>query len=218
MSRLPPSASVAHAAQDGKLFAPSALRNTAVLLELMHSHAPTLGHVLEIASGTGQHITAFAAALPHLHWHPSEPDPTRRASIDAYVADAGLQNVAAAIALDVAKAGWGSQIQPKDLITCNNLTHLITQTATQTMIAEVAQALAPAGRFMLYGPFMRSGMLTSEGDARFDAELRAADPAIGYKDDLDILRMFADAGLSPVQTVQMPANNLCMIAERSAAP
>jgi len=216
MTRLPPSASVAHSASGEMLFAPSAERNTGVLLDVLAEHAPASGDVLEIASGTGQHVSAFASALPALHWHPSELDPARRASIDAYTAKAKLQNVSTAIELDISKPGWGAAVAYKDLITCVNLTHLIPESAVRTMITEVAAALSAQGRFMLYGPFKRAGILTSAGDARFDAELRAADRAIGYKDDLDIRHWLGDAGLSAVQTLDMPANNLCMIAERPA--
>jgi len=212
MARLPPSASVAHDSEGAKLFAPSAERNKTVLLDLIRTHGPAKGHALEIASGTGQHVSAFAAALPDVIWQPSEIDGVRRASIDAYAAETGLQNLLPAMALDISKTGWGAGMEAKDLITCTNLAHLIPATFAKTMISEAAKALSPQGRFMLYGPFKRSGMLTSDGDARFDAELRAADPAIGYKDDLDIMRWLGDAGLAVRDRIETPANNLCFIA------
>ncbi|MEP0209529.1 MAG: DUF938 domain-containing protein [Paracoccaceae bacterium] len=75
----PPSASIATAPDaSGKLFAPSASRNTESLCETVSSIAPLTGKALEIASGTGQHIVAFAAAMPALHWHPSEVEWTCR--------------------------------------------------------------------------------------------------------------------------------------------
>lgn len=212
MAKLPPSASIAHVSHGAQMFAPSAERNKAVLVDLIRAHAPATGHALEIASGTGQHITAYASALPDLYWQPSEPDAARRASIDCYVAEAGLGNVAPATPLDIAQTGWAAAIPQYDLITCTNLTHLISTPATQSLITGVARCLAPHGRFLLYGPFKRSGVLTSEGDRRFDTELRTADAAIGYKDDLDILRWLGDAGLSHFETADMPANNLCIIA------
>ena len=85
----------------------------------------------------------------------------------------------------------------------------------QTLIAEVGQALRPGGIFMLYGPFMRGGELTSEGDARFHAELRAADPEIGYKDDFDVADWIIAADMTLADMVDMPANNLAFIAQRN---
>lgn len=90
-----PTASIAiDADQTGKLHAPSAARNAADLFATVQSFAPSSGHALEIASGTGQHIAAFAAAMPNIHWHPSEVE---TASIKAYSADSGLTNIAAPI-------------------------------------------------------------------------------------------------------------------------
>jgi hypothetical protein len=212
--KLPPSASVAHADTGAKLVAPAAERNAGVLLTLLRDHAPASGTALEIASGTGQHISAFAAAFPALHWHPTDVDAARLASIDAYVADAGLSNVAQARFLDATTPGWSAAHQDNNLILLINLTHLISTPAAQTLITEAALALSASGTFILYGPFKRNGQLTSAGDARFDAELRDADDTIGYKDDLDILRWLGDAGFANVTPVPLPANNLAFVARK----
>lgn len=213
---LPLSASVAQPQEGAKLFAPSADRNAQALLTLLHDHAPKTGQVLEIASGTGQHVTAFATALSSLVWQPTELDPARCASIDAHVAEAGLQNVRAAVLLDATTRGWSATHPSNNLIHLSNLLHLISEIEAQTIISEAAQALHPTGKIILYGPFRRGGILTSEGDQKFDAELRAADPDIGYKDDLDITNWLRDAGLSLIKTVNMPANNLAFIARKPA--
>lgn len=211
---LPPSASIAHADEGLKLHAPSAARNAGALCAMLCKYAPDNGRALEIASGTGQHVTAFAKALPNLHWHPTEIDAARRASIDAYVVDANLQNVAAAAHLDATSDGWGSTSTRYDLITLANLLHLISIEECQTVIREAGLALKTDGALVLYGPFKRNGALTSDGDIQFDAELRAADPAIGYKDTLDIAAWLGDAGLTLIATETMPANNLALVARK----
>ena len=216
MSRkLPASASVAAPLTGAKLHAPAAERNADALCDMLRTHAPIRGSALEIASGTGQHVVAFAAALPDLHWHPTEIDQARRASIDAYVADARLPNVAPASALDATAPGWGKTQPPRDLIVLINLLHLISMSETATLIHEASTALAPNGTLILYGPFKRGGTLTSDGDATFDADLRSTDPDIGYKDDLDIIRLLGDAGLINRGTVAMSANNLAFIARKA---
>ncbi|WP_372992854.1 DUF938 domain-containing protein, partial [Sulfitobacter sp.] len=98
--KLPPTASIALPLDGAKLHAPAADRNRQALCDLLLAYAPSTGTALEIASGTGQHVAAFAAALPGLYWQPTEPDTARRASIDGYVADAGVTNVAPAMMLD----------------------------------------------------------------------------------------------------------------------
>ena len=211
---LPDTASIANAGEAGRLHAPSAERNADAIRDLVKDHAPARGRALEIASGTGQHVVTLARALPGLAWQPSDVDAARRVSIDAWAAEAGLANIAPAIALDATAAGWANAHSGQDLILLVNLLHLISTPEARLLIRETAQALAPGGRFILYGPFLRDGETTSEGDARFHASLRAQDPEIGYKDDWEVIDWLHGAGLELVEVVEMPANNLAFVARR----
>lgn len=211
---LPDSPNMDAPAADGRLFAPSAQRNLPHIIDLVRHHAPATGKALEIASGTGEHVTALAAALPDLIWQPSDPDADRRRSINAH--GAGQSNLSKAIALNATAKGWSADHGGQDLILLVNLLHLISTPEAKQLIAETAQALAPGGVFILYGPFLRDGEATSEGDQRFHASLQAQDPEIGYKDDWDIIDWLQGNWLELVQVVEMPANNLCFIARRPA--
>lgn len=209
--KLPPSASVATARSDGKLHAPSAERNAGALTDLLAQIAPPSGAALEIASGTGQHITGFARALPKLMWTPSEVSAERIASIDAYRSEAQLPNLRAPIRLDACASGWSQCAEQYDLILAVNLLHLISTSAAKVLITETASALSPGGTLMIYGPFLRDNQTTSDGDARFHADLQSADPAIGYKDRDAVLGWGQNAGLARAQCIDMPANNLALI-------
>jgi hypothetical protein len=212
---VPGTASIA-TPEDGKLFAPSAANNMAALCDLLGNVAPTQGHALEIASGTGQHVVGYATRLPGLTWQPTEVDAMRRASIDAYAREAGLDNVLTARTLDATSPGWGTQLdRQQDLIVLSNLLHLISKEEARILIAEAATALAPDGRLVIYGPFMRGAKLTSDGDTAFHASLTAHDPETGYKDNNETMGWLQDAGLGLVDTVEMPANNLALIAEKN---
>ncbi len=211
---LPDAASVAASLGDGRLHAPSAARNLGAITDVLRAHGPKSGSALEIASGTGQHIVGFAGALPGVIWHPSDVDAARRASVDAWAREAGLRNLRPARDLDATTSGWGAGAGPQDLIYLGNLLHLISTPEARTLINEVVAALAPEGCFILYGPFLRNGATTSEGDAAFDASIRAADPELGYKNDRDLSAWLVQAGLARIQRVDMPANNLCFIARR----
>ncbi|QJF52311.1 DUF938 domain-containing protein [Roseobacter ponti] len=212
--KLPPNASVASGGDGAKMHAPAAARNAGVLSAFLQAEAPRTGHALEIASGTGQHVAVFADALPGLIWQPSDIDPARRASIDARAQDCAAGTVLPAINLDATRAGWSADHAGQALIVLVNLLHLISGPAAQIVVAEAMAALAPGGRFICYGPFRRDGVLTSAGDARFDADLRAADPAIGYKDDGEITAWLRAAGAAGVTCHEMPANNLAFVATR----
>lgn len=206
-------ASVAAAAGGAKLHAPSAERNAAFIADLLGQTAPRTGIALELASGTGQHVVAFAARLPGLTWHPTDLDPERLASIAAYRAEAGLPNIEAPVALNATAPGWGAA-WAVDLVVLVNLLHLIGTNEARTLIAEAARALNRDGRLVIYGPFLRAGELTSDGDRGFHERLVAADPDIGYKDDFDVMDWMQEAGLEIAEVVEMPANNLAIVARR----
>jgi SAM-dependent methyltransferase len=214
---VPGTASIATSDGGDKLCAPAAARNEAALRALLAPHAPARGRALELASGTGQHVVAFARAFPGLHWQPSDVDPARLRSIDARAAEAALDNIAPARLLDATQPGWSAAEEAPDLIVLVNLLHLISDREAATLVTEAAQALTPGGRLVVYGPFMRSGVLTSEGDRTFHASLVGHDPAIGYKDDLAVQAMATAAGLSLLDRVEMPANNLAFVWARETA-
>ena len=213
---LPPNASVAHAGDDARMHAPAATRNADAITDALCGIAPDTGRALELASGTGQHAVAFARAMPGLDWQPTEIDADRRASIDAHAADACLPNLRAAIPLDATGAGWGARHSGQALIVLVNLLHLISEAEARTLIAEAARALVPGGVFAIYGPFLRAGRATSDGDARFHASLVAQDPDLGYKDVAVVTGWLQTQGLRLIRTVEMPANNLFLAAQRPA--
>ena len=199
---------------DGFLHAPAAARNAEAIRNLLKSHATSPGHALELASGTGQHVVELARALPHLHWQPSEVDEKRAAAIDARVAQADLPNLSKVCRVDATAPGWGRENTGQTLILLVNLLHLVSDEEAKVLVAEAALALKQGGLFVIYGPFKRAGKLTSEGDADFHAMLQAQDSAVGYKDDTWIVELLHSAGLEIVDTVEMPANNLALIARQ----
>lgn len=174
-----------------------------------------MGRALEIASGTGEHVVRFAARTPGLTWHPTDPDPARRASIAAWSTEAGLPNIRAPEPLDAAAADWARDWRAAegaaDLVVLINLLHLISRPKAETVLRGIADVLAPGGVAILYGPFLRDGETTSEGDAAFDSALRSQDPEIGYKDVVDVVATLVKAGLTHAETQKMPANNLLLV-------
>ena len=213
--KLPPTASVALKEGDGRLNAPAAEKNSAAIVELAISTAPHSGKALEIASGTGQHIIKLAAALPNLNWQPSDVDPNRIKSIEAWNLNENLMNLNAPCFLDATDAGWSENYSNFDFLILVNLLHLISDEETKILINEISKSLAPKGRVVIYGPFMRDGTLTSVGDADFHQSLINADAEIGYKNDASIIKTFDELGLINLGAKNMPANNLAFIFEKS---
>lgn len=200
---------------DGRLHAPSAARNQEPIAEVLAQVLPERGDVLELASGTGQHICAFAARWPDLTWQPSDVEDERLHSIRAWGRAAGLANLRDVIRLD-AVSGWGTLARGYDFIYVVNLLHLISDDQAAGVLTGMAGALKPGGRVMIYGPFSDNGTFRSEGDASFHASLRSEDAAIGYKDSQWVLSQLEGAGLCALTEQQMPANNLILQALKSS--
>ena len=201
---------------DGRLFAAAADRNQVPILEVLERELPPSGLVLEIASGTGQHVAHFAKSLLQLSWQPSDPDPRFRRSISLWITLEHLENVNVPIALDVRQQPW--PIAAADAIVCINMVHIAPWAAAQALFDGARQVLPHEGLLYLYGPFRRAGKHTSPSNARFDADLRARDPEWGLRDVEALAAVGNDTGFVLADTVAMPANNLSLIfRKRNAA-
>ncbi|MEM1375998.1 MAG: DUF938 domain-containing protein [Pseudomonadota bacterium] len=196
-------------ADDGRRIAPAALRNTVPLIEALRARLPDDGRVLELASGTGQHVAAFAEAFPHLEWLPSDVDEGQRASIHVWRQTSGLPNIAEPLALDVAEL-WSVDAGSVQGVLTVNLLHLIPTPFVSRIFSEAHRVLSEAGRVIIYGPFLRGSEFVSDGDREFDASLRSRDPAIGYKSVEFVSDAAANNGFHLVATDHMPANNLLL--------
>ena len=191
----------------GRRFSESAERNKGPILEVLRRVLPARGLVLEIASGTGQHVTHFAQALPDLAWQPTDIDPELRASVARWIAAEGLANVRAPIALDVHDRPW--PIAKAEAIVCINMIHVAPWESTLALFAG-ARALDPAVIF-LYGPYRRFGAHTAPSNEQFDASLQANDPTWGVRDLEAVEAVAAKSGFALEEVVAMPANNFSVV-------
>src|SRR5262245_43903139 len=90
----------------GRLVSPSAERNKGPIADVLKRVLPERGLVLEVSSGTGQHVVHFAREMPHLDWQPTERDAACLQSITHGVAAEALPNIRAALRLDVGEQAW----------------------------------------------------------------------------------------------------------------
>ena len=210
----PPTASQAENIGKKKLYSASAARNAPFILEVLSQYLPDKGKVLEIASGTGQHCAYFAEAFCNLEWQPSEINPKRLNSIQAYIKETNQVNINMPLSLDATEENWAKEIDAYNVIIVINFFHLISNKEMKNLIRESSLALQTNSYFVIYGPFMRGGELTSDQDIKFHTSLIECDPDIGYKDDFDILDEIEANNLSPEAIIEMPSNNLMFIAKK----
>ncbi len=192
--------------------APAALRNRAPILDVLRTQLPSSGTVLEIASGTGEHAVAFAAAFPGIAWLPSDPVPANCATIAEWIAAEGGTNVRPPVELDATSGRW--PVAAADAVICINMIHIAPWAACLGLLRGAARTLAPGGLLYLYGPYKRDGRHTAPSNADFDASLRARNPEWGVRDLADVVAAAAAAGFADPGIVEMPANNLSVLFRR----
>lgn len=192
---------------------PAAQRNREPILEVLRSVLPQEGTVLELASGSGEHVVHFAAALANLIWQPSDPSDDALASIDAWIAAEKPHNVLAPLKLDATAESW--PIARADAVMAINMVHISPWAATLGLLRHAASLLPAGGPLFLYGPYRRESEELAPSNAAFDADLRGRNPAWGLRCLEDVAREAEAVGLLLERVVAMPANNLSVIFVRA---
>lgn len=194
---------------DARRSSPAALRNRDPILKMLRTIMPRQGTVLEIASGSGEHVVHFAAALPVLIWQPSDASSEARASIAAWTAAEERRNIRPPLDLDA--AAQACPIARADAIVAINMVHISPWAATLGLLRHAAGILPAGGPLFLYGPFKRAGEALALSNEAFDADLRARNRAWGLRDHEDVTEEASAGGLLLDQVVAMPANNLAVV-------
>ncbi|KAL0487596.1 methyltransferase-like protein [Acrasis kona] len=198
------------------LFSPSADRNKEPIVTELKRFISNEEHkgrlVLEISSGSGQHISHFARTFPGVTFQPSEYNLTLETSnsISQYSKD--LDNVKPALSIDVSKtnadAQWGDDI----LAIINiNMTHISPWCCTEGLFKNASRFLSHDGFLFTYGPFNVDQQFTSEGNFHFDQSLKRSNPLYGIRDVGDLEKEAEKNNLYLVNKIQMPANNLLLV-------
>ena len=193
-------------------FSPAADRNRQPILEQLLRLLPAQGHLLEVASGTGQHAEHMAPALPGWRWQPTDFMADALPGIAARTAH--LASVQPAVQLDVTAPQWGTPtpwLACFDAVYCANLLHIAPWSACAGLMQGSARVLRPGGLLLTYGPYLEEGVETSPGNLAFDQSLRARDPAWGLRWLHQVAQQAEAAGLQLAQRIAMPANNLLLV-------
>ncbi len=187
-------------------------RNRGPILEELRLVLPQRGTVLEVASGTGQHAVAFARGLAPLRWQPTDPDPVHRASIDAWRAEEGLENLLPALELDVLQDHW--PVERVDAVVNINMIHIAPWEATEALFRGARSVLTSGGVLFMYGPYQLNGAHTAPSNAAFHRSLQERNPQWGVRDLNEVKAVAHRAGFAFEKRVEMPANNFSIVYRR----
>lgn len=203
---------------DGRImqlpFAEACERNKQPILEVLSRVLPADGRILEVGSGTGQHVVFFAPRFPGLIWQPSDRG-ENLAGISLRLEHEGAENILPPIELDVLEK-WPEQEFAAAFSA--NTAHIMAWESVCAMFAGLGRQLASGGVFCLYGPFNQGGIFTAPSNAQFDRQLRARVPHMGLR-DIEALESLAESHQMNLELqVTMPANNQLLVFRRGITP
>ncbi|KAI1303371.1 hypothetical protein EDD11_005422 [Mortierella claussenii] len=225
-----------------KLFFAPTDRNKDVILDQLRPLLAQSQYVLEVGSGSGQHIFHFSKAFPKVIFQPTEYDTALFASIEAYTADldpSHRDQVRKPLELDTTKPQhWqnilqvgGQELQLADdaqlgkkneggvydLVIAINIFHITSWDVGSSIIRGAGLTLRTGGYFVTYGAFKKDGKFSSESNEQFDQALRSRDPSWGVR-DIEALQEAAEkeSHLRLVKIENMPSNNYLLVFQKLA--
>ena len=199
-----------------KKHSPATLRNREAIARVLSVELPRKGTVLEVASGSGEHVIYFAQAFSKLDWQPSDPDLDARNSIRAYTEEYPGNNIRDAIEVDaLLPKAWA--ITPDIAATlCSNMIHISAYASCIGLFEGSARVAAQSESatgypVILYGPFFEQGVEPAESNLAFDVGLKARDPNWGIRDVEKVDMTAREYGFVRTARHEMPANNLILV-------
>lgn len=194
----------------GARSAPSYFRNRDPIRDAFKPRLPQSGLVLEIASGSGEHIVYNATAFPNLQWQPSDADADALKSISAWGVHSGLPNVRPPMRLDATQPDLWS-IDQADVVINVNMIHISAWSATEGLMKGAGRVLPSGGMMFLYGPYIESTVETAPSNVAFDLSLKQKNPDWGLRHLEEVLALAEQNRLELAERISMPANNLMLV-------
>nr|XP_014285670.1 methyltransferase-like 26 [Halyomorpha halys] len=194
---------------------PAAERNKEPILQELKKHIDVnaKGYLLEISSGSGQHVTHFAPNFPNITFQPTEMEMSSLKSINEYVAEYPNSNIKNAQYVDIREPpnmwlGGSLKSGSVDYILNVNLIHVSEWACSQGLFKGAGELLKKEGYLFTYGPYAFNGSITPESNVNFNATLKARNPSWGLRDVHRELEPLAkENGIVLESKHELPANN-----------
>ena len=189
-------------------FIQAAENNKTEILQFFAKTAKSGDEVLEIGSGTGQHIVYFATQMEHVVWQPSEKL-GNTSSVEERVINADLANLKKTWLLDINRPPDSSQLF--DFVYASNVLQCISLNELELFMLTARKFLKNSGMLVIYGPFLRDGEYASVGDKFLDNHLKINNQEIGIKDLEFVKKIARSRKFKFLKTVSMNKNNLILL-------
>ncbi len=183
-------------------------RNKQPILDILKTTLRKSKTVLEVGSGTGQHITYFARSLPYITWYPSDLKVNLHTLQERLITQKST-NLKQPIELDVRFSQW--PVDAVDAIYSANTLHIMSWEHVLHFFRGVEAVLNREGLLIIYGPFRYNNSFTSSSNQSFDLWLKERDSKSGIRDFEAVEALGKRHGLVVVNDYCMPANNQLLV-------
>ncbi|RZF39888.1 hypothetical protein LSTR_LSTR010516 [Laodelphax striatellus] len=213
---------------DRRQINPAAERNKEPILDILRQYMispqttpPVHQVLLEISSGSGQHVSYLAKHFQWITFQPTEFELSSFESIIGYTQYEQLENVKPPLYLDVRDpaCSWlGGNVKKEsiDYVLNINMMHISEYKCAEGLFAGCSEVLKPGGLLFTYGPYAFDGKITPESNVRFDTMLRSQDSSWGLRDlTRQLVPLARRCGIRLVQVHAMPANNHLVIWQKA---
>ncbi len=200
---------------DNRLNFPATTKNRDSIARVLSDYISPDSLFLEIASGSGEHGVFFQKTFPSIIWQTSDPELVHRQSINSWIKHEGLFfKMPKPLDIDVEKRPWPITNQIRSLIkgvVCINMIHISPWSCTKALFNESKNYLNHNNFLMIYGPFIRKDVQTSDSNLNFDQSLKFQNPLWGIRHLDEVNKVAFMNGFVQEKVIEMPANNLSVI-------
>jgi SAM-dependent methyltransferase len=194
-----------------KPFSQACENNKQPILDIISQYFRPGDKVLEIGSGTGQHMLYFCKKLPWLYWIPSEI-PENLSTIKMGLEGQASPNLGVIKSIDVRDDPW--PVSQLNGVFSANCLHIMMADFVPDFFRGAGAVIRPGGCICVYGPFRYQGEFTSDSNKSFDQWLKERDPVFGIRDFEWVDELARKQGFSLLADHTMPANNQLLVWKR----
>lgn len=196
-----------------KPFSPAAERNQQAILEVLQDHIDSsISNLLEFGAGTGQHAVYMAPFFSEVNWVVSDIA-GKHAGIRMWIKEHKVPNISGPIAFKLGSHEFPTDRWYQALYTANTF-HIMPWKKVKTLIKMMGHRLREGSKVFVYGPFHCDGDYRGPGNIDFDQKLKAEDPAMGIRNENDVIKAMWKQGFDLLENKEMPANNRMLVFER----